>query len=250
MAISSNDDDLAILGHEFGSQPEAVTAPNSPGEERFGGATGEAEGGCSEPNTGATADPISGDVDPGAAAAEADRVTAGEGVTTVPAGEEPEGQEVKKPVSLQKIEANRRNAQKSTGPTSPEGKQRSSWNSTKHGLLGKRLLVTEDAGASEWAHLLESLRQDLKPVGALEELLVEKIAKGYWRLQVADGYEVGMTKSLLEFHISMDKMARYQTAVGRQLARDVADLKRLQQGRKQSDSLARSAEPGEPDKEG
>ena len=249
MAISSNNDDLAISG-QFGSPPDAVTAPNSAGGERFGEATGGAEGGCGEPNTGATADSISGDIDPGAAAADADRITAGEGATTVPAREEPEGQEVKKPVSLQKIEANRRNAQKSTGPTSPEGKQRSSWNSTKHGLLGKRLLVTEDAGASEWAHLLESLRQDLKPVGALEELLVEKIAKGYWRLQVADGYEVGMTKSLLEFHISMDKMARYQTAIGRQLARDVADLKRLQQGRKQSESLATSAEPDEPDKEG
>ena len=36
--------------------------------------------------------------------------------------------------SPEKIEANRRNAQKSTGPRTPEGKSRSRWNALKHGL--------------------------------------------------------------------------------------------------------------------
>lgn len=44
--------------------------------------------------------------------------------------------------SLRKIEANRKNAKKSTGPKTSVGKTMSSWNSTRHGLLSKRLPMT------------------------------------------------------------------------------------------------------------
>jgi hypothetical protein len=154
------------------------------------------------------------------------------------------------PVSLKKIEASRRNGEKSQGPKTEQGKQHSSWNSTKHGLLGKRLLARDGASKPEWEHLLGSLRQDIEPVGALEELLVEKIAKSYWRLQLADGFELDMSNSWTRFFGSMDKMARYQTAIGRQLARDVADLKRLQRERREMDAAANDAAAGEEVKEG
>ena len=39
------------------------------------------------------------------------------------------------------IEANRQNAQLSSGPTSPAGKQRSSLNSTVHGFTGQTVMV-------------------------------------------------------------------------------------------------------------
>lgn len=82
-------------------------------------------------------------------------------------------QVVTTPVSLKKVEANRCNGEKSHGPKTEQGKQHSSWNSTKHGLLGKRLLMTDRTRQVEWDHLLDSLRQDIEPLGALEELLVE-----------------------------------------------------------------------------
>ena len=47
------------------------------------------------------------------------------------------------------INANRRNAQKSTGPRSPEGKAATSRNALKHGLCAeKHLLVDEDDDSS------------------------------------------------------------------------------------------------------
>jgi hypothetical protein len=62
----------------------------------------------------------------------------------------------------------------------------SRWNSLKHGLLAKTVVLTwgplkEDE--KEFEQLLSDLRNDLSPVGALEEMLVEEIAVCYWRIR-------------------------------------------------------------------
>ena len=91
--------------------------------------------------------------------------------------------------SPRKIAANRRNAQKSTGPKTPRGKSISSWNSTRHGLLSNRLPLLYGRSKKHFTRLLRSLQQDLEPVGTLEGVLVEKIAHGYWRIGVAAFHE-------------------------------------------------------------
>ena len=91
-------------------------------------------------------------------------------------------------ISPERLEANRKNALKSTGPTTTEGKAASRLNSLKHGLLSRQVVIQEGANMEtreEFAHFKEALWQDLQPVGALEELLVEKIAIECWRLQWA-----------------------------------------------------------------
>ena len=76
--------------------------------------------------------------------------------------------------SEKQARANRRNALKSTGPKTPEGKAAVHHNALRHELLSRDVLLPgEDEAALK--ELSERLRDELQPVGALESLLVERI---------------------------------------------------------------------------
>jgi hypothetical protein len=103
-------------------------------------------------------------------------------------------------VSKKQLEANKRNAKKGGVKTS-EGKAVIKYNAIKHGLLVKEIVITVGEGAEnpeEFQELLGYLINDLKPVGSVEEMLVEKIASAYWRLRRAYKYEVGLVRSELD----------------------------------------------------
>lgn len=93
--------------------------------------------------------------------------------------------------SEKKAEANRRNALKSTGPKTPEGKAAVSLNALKHGLLSQEILLRgEDQEALR--ELDECLRNELQPVGELENLLVDRIIAANWRLRRVGRIEAGI----------------------------------------------------------
>ena len=86
------------------------------------------------------------------------------------------------------IEANRRNAQHSTGPRTPEGKAAVRFNALKHGLAAPHaLLPTEDP--ADFDALLRAFLDDLQPLGPIETSLVHKAADAWWRLRRARRYE-------------------------------------------------------------
>lgn len=84
--------------------------------------------------------------------------------------------------SPRKIEANRRNALKSTGPRTPEGKARASRNNLRHGVLVAGPVIREMERTEEWDAHLEGVRTSLAPVGYLEEVLVDRAALLLWRM--------------------------------------------------------------------
>jgi hypothetical protein len=93
--------------------------------------------------------------------------------------------------SEKQVRASRQNAQKSTGPKTPEGKAAVRLNATKHGLLSEEtLLPGEDEAALE--ELAERLRAELQPAGELEALLVERIVAAHWRLRRLGRVEAGV----------------------------------------------------------
>jgi hypothetical protein len=95
------------------------------------------------------------------------------------------------------IDANRRNAQKSTGPRTPEGKSISSANALKHGLAsGFRVLQAENQ--EEFDKLIAKYRRDFAPANSYEESLVEEMAQSRWRLARARRLEAHMLDAMLD----------------------------------------------------
>ncbi len=84
-------------------------------------------------------------------------------------------------------EANRANAQKSTGPRTPEGKAKVAQNALKHGLLAKQAVVVGE-DTDDFDLLRDQFRAELAPVGLTESRLVERIAGLSWRLQRAERF--------------------------------------------------------------
>jgi hypothetical protein len=96
----------------------------------------------------------------------------------------PEQTARKRPVSERKLQANRRNAVRSTGPTTARGKRNVSRNAIKHGILAREVVVTAGEGEEnlkEFHDLVEKLSQQYEAVGVLEESLVQTIATCWWR---------------------------------------------------------------------
>jgi len=88
--------------------------------------------------------------------------------------------------SKKQIQANRANAQKSTGPKTEEGKAIVSQNNTKHGLYSKDIVIKSaklNENAEEYEKLVIDLFNEFRPVGQFQEQLVFKIANCLWRSQ-------------------------------------------------------------------
>src|SRR5713101_3769219 len=80
------------------------------------------------------------------------------------------------------LQANRLNAQKSTGPKTEEGSANSKMNALKHGLTAKQVTLLDEKSEdfeAFYGHMINALC----PVGALEEQLVERIVVCTWRLR-------------------------------------------------------------------
>ena len=175
------------------------------------------------------------------------------------------------PISSRKIEANRRNASKSTGPRTAIGKRMVAKNALKHGFFSKCLLIPHPDGKedpTEYQDLYAALRVHYRALDFLEELWVEKIAVWSWRLRRLLRCESGQIARALAEHNheikqssaaesgepelsalsspeidaitdhlflppkeELDKLLRYEAMINKQLNHAIAELERLQRRR-------------------
>jgi hypothetical protein len=95
--------------------------------------------------------------------------------------------------SFRQIEANRRNAQLSTGPVTEEGKRRSRQNAVRHGLTAETVIdALEDA--EDYTAFEMAVTADYDAQSAVERELVLRLASLLWRLRRATAIESGLFK--------------------------------------------------------
>jgi hypothetical protein len=93
--------------------------------------------------------------------------------------------------TFRQIEANRRNARKSTGPMTEEGKQRSRCNAVRHGLTAETVIgALEDA--EDYKAFEAAITADYDARSAVERELVLRLASLLWRLRRATAVETGL----------------------------------------------------------
>jgi hypothetical protein len=106
-------------------------------------------------------------------------------------------------ISLQRIEANRRNALRSTGPRTEEGKQRSRLNAVRHGLTAETVVGNlEDA--DDYKAFEAAIISDNDPETAVGRELVLRLASLLWRLRRANAIEA----DLFEIHAKATREIR------------------------------------------
>ena len=93
--------------------------------------------------------------------------------------------------SERQIEANRLNAQASTGPRTARGKAASSGNALTHGLTARTFLLPGE-DPEEYRCLRESMMAELRPEGPLESELVEQIVSVLWRMRRTPVFEAAV----------------------------------------------------------
>ena len=102
-----------------------------------------------------------------------------------------------KTVTPIQIDANRKNAKRSTGPRTERGKSIAKFNAVTLGLFAKHgVIPIYDGYKPEKAFqaLLDGLHQDFRPVGFYEEWLLVKVAECMWRLRRATRCESGSVR--------------------------------------------------------
>jgi len=158
--------------------------------------------------------------------------------------------------SQQQIDANRQNAQKSTGPKTPEGKAAVSQNARTHGLTAQQVCLSGE-DQEEFEASRQAFEDELKPVGPLQTFLVQQIVMAAWRLSRLRTLEAGLfqlrsindkqdletdyTNNLsqrvrLAYHFRRDiagqntvnMLGRYETRVERSFYRALHELQRFQ----------------------
>jgi hypothetical protein len=134
--------------------------------------------------------------------------------------------------SFKKIDANRRNARRSTGPITAEGKQRSRCNAVRHGLTAKTVIgALEDA--EDYRAFEAAIIADYDAQSAVERELVLRLASLLWRLRRATTMETGL------FEIQADHLHEFRQA--RQISSASRDVLYTMFGR--SDLVCLDQEP-------
>jgi len=134
-------------------------------------------------------------------------------------------------ISEKKLQANRLNAQKSTGPKSEEGKAAVSLNALTHGLRARHAVMLIEKPA-EFHQLCHDLWDEYQPASPTEVHLVEQMAVNHWKLGRMEALVSNSNLQSCHMHLAFKDPTQYTTRPGYlqmpDLTRDRFELKTLQ----------------------
>lgn len=100
-------------------------------------------------------------------------------------------------LSEKQLLANQRNALKSTGPRTAEGKAIASQNALRHGLRAEQIVILGES-CDDYEQFCTELADQLSPEGALECRLTDQIAVTLWKLQRVERMESDLFRHMQE----------------------------------------------------
>jgi hypothetical protein len=151
------------------------------------------------------------------------------------------------------------NAQKSTGPRTPAGRQRASMNAVKHNLTGSHLIL-QPGELEAWDRLTTALLTQLQPMTELERQAVAKIIDTHFRLNRLACVEnnvfnfglldnttdapnedrlevlIAQTRAWIERSGSFDVLGRYEARLTKQVLQFTRELEHPQEARRRRES--------------
>ena len=100
--------------------------------------------------------------------------------------------------SVAQIEANRRNAKKSTGPRSESGRNKARLNAVKHGFRAEKVVLPDEDPAA-LQERLDDWTADLQPRNSVEQYLVDRGVRLSWQLdRVLRAQDARLTTQIIE----------------------------------------------------
>src|SRR5262249_13011938 len=135
--------------------------------------------------------------------------------------------------SLKQIEANRRNALKSTGPKTREGKDTVRLNGLRLGLRARTIILPGE-DHQEFEHLCRDLEAEWRPRTRTEQFYLEQMAVAQWKLTRMELSEANLfgEPSPVKVQLSfLDRLWQAQIRLERSYARAQHELERLQASR-------------------
>jgi hypothetical protein len=131
------------------------------------------------------------------------------------------------------ILANRRNALRSAGPRTEDGRASSARNALVHGLRAEKVLARDEDEAA-FVALREELAARWSPEGELETALVERMTSFVWRMRRAAEMEgrafeaMTTTSDTAQAAAQLGLLARYEASIERGYSRCAELLGRAQ----------------------
>jgi len=136
--------------------------------------------------------------------------------------------------TIKQIDANRRNALKSTGPKTPAGKAAVSMKALRHGLRA-RTVVLPGENRDEFHQLCDDLEIEWQPQSRTEQFYLEQMVVSQWKLNRMEAGEANLCKETVISKTQvplLDRLWKAQSHMERSYARAQRELERLQNSRR------------------